>query len=78
MNDMENQSFEAKCDCCEKTFMAQGLVGGKTICKKCYPIWFKGILDERKDWEFWTGKTFQEMYQDCGGPEADGGKQMRN
>ena len=70
---MVDVSFKAECDCCEKTFTAYGLVGGKTICNKCYPIWFKGISGERADWEFWTGKTFDEMSNTCGGREVDGG-----
>ena len=50
------------CDSCSKSFDCQSSsVGGQFICGKCYPIWFKGILKERSDWEKWTGKTFLEM-----------------
>jgi len=44
---LKEGQFHAKCECCEKDFVAESYVGGQTICNKCYPIWFKGVLDER-------------------------------
>lgn len=44
---LKEGQFHAKCECCEKDFVAESYVGGHTICNKCYPIWFKGVLDER-------------------------------
>lgn len=58
----DNQSIRAICYVCEKEFKSHGLVGGNAVCGKCYPIWFKGVMDERKDWEKWTGKTYLQMY----------------
>jgi hypothetical protein len=58
----DDQSFSAICYVCEKSFQASGLLGGKAVCNVCYPIWFKGVMEERQQWEKWTGKEFLEMY----------------
>jgi hypothetical protein len=49
--------FNAECYCCNKNFIAEGMLGGHTVCDKCYPIWFKGIECKNKE----TNKLKEEM-----------------
>jgi hypothetical protein len=39
----------AICYVCDKSFQLQSLVGGKCVCDKCYPIWFKGLMEGKQD-----------------------------
>ena len=47
----ESDGFKANCYICKKNYTAQGLLGGKCVCNKCYTPWYAGIeihLEENK------------------------------
>lgn len=62
--ELEDGQFNTKCYICNKEFIAEGLLGGKSVCNKCYPIWIKGVMEEREQWEKWTGRKFLDMFHE--------------
>jgi len=61
---MDEEYFMKDCDICFKTFKCYGFLGGSAVCDKCYSAFKFGYLQERTNWEKWTGRSFLEMWRE--------------